>query len=80
MMMPKTYRDPGSETLSTFGLASVSGALAVCAVGGVDAGLLLYPAYLCVVNGMIALVIYRRRRLLAGRPTARRVVAAPARA
>ena len=39
MMMPKTYRDPGSETLSTFGLASVSGALAVCAVGGVDAGL-----------------------------------------
>jgi len=78
-MMPKTYRDPGSETLSTFGLASLSGALAVCAVGGVDAGLLLYPAYLCVVNGMIALVIYRRRRLLAGRPTARRVVAAPAR-
>jgi hypothetical protein len=78
MMMPKTYRDPGSETLSTFGLASVSGALAVCAVGGVDAGLLLYPAYLCVVNGMIALFIYRRRRLLDGRDTARRILAAPA--
>jgi hypothetical protein len=79
MMMPKTYRDPGSETLSTFGLASLSGALAVCAVGRVDAGLLLYPAYLCVVNASIALVIYERRRLLEGRGTTRRPVVAPAR-
>jgi len=54
MMMPKTYRDPGSETLSTFGLASLSGALAACAVGYVDFGLLLYPAYLCAVNGSTA--------------------------
>jgi hypothetical protein len=79
MMMPKTYRDPGSETLSTFGLASLSGALAACAVGHVDLGLLLYPAYLCVVNGSIALVIFERRRLLAGRATTRRTVAVPAR-
>lgn len=79
MMMPKTFRDPGSETLSTFGLASLSGLLAACAVGGVDAGLLLYPVYLCVVNGMIALVICERRRLLEGRDTAPRVVAAPTR-
>jgi len=41
-------------------------------VGGVDAALLLYPAYLCVVNGTIALVIYERRRLLEGRHTSRR--------
>ncbi len=79
MMMPKTYRDPGSETLSTFGLASLSGALAVGAVAHVDVGLLLYPAYLCVVNGSIALVIYERRRLLAGHETTPRTVAAPAR-
>lgn len=79
MMMPKTHRDPGSETLSTFGLASLSGLLAVCAVGGADTGLLLYPTYLCAVNGMIALVIYRRRRLLDWRPAAGRIVAAPAR-
>ena len=79
MMMPKTYRDPGSETLSTFGLASLSGALAVCAVGHVDVALLLYPGYLCVVNGSIALVIYERRRRLAGHDTTRRTVAAPAR-
>ena len=76
MMMPKAYRDPCSETLSTFVLASVSGTLAVCAVGRMDAGLLLYPAYLCVVNGSIALVIYAGRRLLAGNDTARRAVVA----
>ena len=79
MMMPKTYRDPGSETLSTFGLASLSGALAACAVGHVDVGLLLYPGYLCVVNGSIALVIYERRRLIAGHDTTRPTVTAPAR-
>jgi hypothetical protein len=79
MMMPKTYRDPGSETLSTFGLASISGALALGAVGHVDIGLLLYPAYLCIVNASIALVIYERRRLLAGHEPIRRSVAAPAR-
>jgi hypothetical protein len=33
MMVPKTYRDPGSETLPTFALASLSGALAAGAVG-----------------------------------------------
>ena len=33
MMLPKTWRDPQSETLSTFVLAAVSGALAVGAVG-----------------------------------------------
>ena len=33
MMVPKVYRDPGSETLVTFALASVGGALAVGAVG-----------------------------------------------
>jgi hypothetical protein len=79
MMLPKTYRDPDSETLSTFGLASLSGLLAVCAVGGADARLLLYPAYLCVVNGLIAIVIHRRRRLRRESVGARRAFAAPAR-
>ncbi len=61
MMVPKTYRDPGSETLSTFVLASVAGALAAAAVGAPDLALLLYPIYYCVVNGAIALLIYLRR-------------------
>src|SRR6185312_1291425 len=65
MMVPKTYRDPGSETLVTFWLASLSGALAIGAVGVPDASLLLYPVYFCLVNGAIAILIHHRRSLLA---------------
>jgi hypothetical protein len=61
MMVPKTYRDPESETLVTFALASLGGVLAAGAVGAVDLSLLAYPLYYCVVNGAIALFIYQRR-------------------
>ena len=64
MMAPKTYRDPDSETLVTFAFASVGGALAAGAVGAWDVSLLLYPAYYCVVNGAIALLIVARRAAL----------------
>jgi hypothetical protein len=64
MMTPKAYRDPGSETLSTFALASLAGALAAAAVGAPDLALLLYPTYYCVVNGAIALLIHARRTAL----------------
>jgi hypothetical protein len=65
MMVPKTYRDPGSETLATFALASLSGALAAGAVGAPHPSLLLYPVYYCLANGAIAVLIHRRRSLLA---------------
>jgi hypothetical protein len=65
MMVPKTYRDPGSETLVTFWLASLSGALAIGAVGAPDPSLLLYPAYYCLANGALAVLIHYRRKLLA---------------
>jgi hypothetical protein len=65
LMVPKTYRDPESETLVTFAFASLGGALAAGAVGAVDVSLLLYPVYYCVVNGAIALLIYQRRIVLA---------------
>jgi hypothetical protein len=64
-MVPKAYRDPGSETLATFALASLSGALAAGAVGALDLSLLLYPVYYCLANGAIAVLIHRRRSLLA---------------
>ena len=64
LMVPKTYRDPWSETLSTFALASLSGVLAVGAVGALDASLLLYPAYFCAGNGALALLIWWRRAAL----------------
>jgi hypothetical protein len=60
-MVPKTWRDPGSETLSTFALASVGGALAAASVGALEPSLLLYPAYYCLANGALALLILGRR-------------------
>jgi hypothetical protein len=62
MMVPKTWRDPGSETLSTFVLASLGGALAAGAVAAPEPSLLLYPAYYCLANGAVALLIGTRRR------------------
>jgi hypothetical protein len=64
MMVPKTYRDPGSETLATFALASLGGALAAGAVGALDPSLVLYPIYYCLVNGAIAVLIRHRRGVL----------------
>ena len=43
MMLPKTWRDPDSETLSTFASASLVGALAAGSVGALEPSLLLYP-------------------------------------
>jgi len=60
LMVPKTWRDPGSETLITYALASVAGALAAGAVGELDASLLLYPVYYCLGNAAIALLIVSR--------------------
>lgn len=64
LMIPKTWREPGSETLSTFALASLAGLLGALAVGALDASLLLYPLYFFVVNGLIALIIAWRLRAL----------------
>ena len=64
MMVPKTYRDPESETLVTFAFASLGGALAAGAVGAVDLSLLLYPIYYCLVNGAIVVLIHHRRGVI----------------
>ncbi len=61
MMTPKVRRDPHSETLATYALASVGGALATGAVGMFDLSLLAYPAYYCLANGALAILIYRQR-------------------
>jgi hypothetical protein len=62
LMVPKTWRDPDSETLMTFALASLAGALAAGAVAAPDPSLLLYPVYFCLANGALALLIAHRRR------------------
>ena len=63
MMLPKTWRDPHSETQATFVLAALSGALAVASVGDLSVRLLAYPAYFALVNGLLAWVIAHRRRV-----------------
>jgi len=69
MMVPKTWRDPNSETLSTYALASVGGALAAGSVGALVPSLLLYPAHFCLLNGALAFLILGRRKVLErGRP------------
>jgi hypothetical protein len=72
LMVPKTYRDPDSETLATFVLASVSGLLAAAAVGALDPALLLHPGYFAVGNAALATLIVHRRHHLhrAARPAA----------
>jgi hypothetical protein len=61
LMVPKVFRDPESETLATYVLASVCGALAVGAVGALDVSLLVYPAYYCLINAGLATLIATRR-------------------
>jgi hypothetical protein len=66
MMLPKTWRAPNSETLSTFASASLVGALAAGSVGALEPSLLLYPMYYCVANGALALLISHRRAVHRG--------------
>jgi hypothetical protein len=65
MMMPKTWRDPHSETLSTFALAAGCGVLTTGAVGSLSVSLLAYPVYFAAVNAAVAGVIAHRRKVLA---------------
>jgi hypothetical protein len=62
LMLPKAWRDPHSETASSFLLAGLAGILAAAAVGAVRADLLLYPVYFGVANTGTAAVIRLRQR------------------
>jgi hypothetical protein len=64
MMLPKAWRDPDSETLSTYALASLAGMAAVGSVGGLSLSLLMYPVYFALINAALTLVIGYRRSLL----------------
>ena len=66
LMLPKTFRDPYSETLSTYLLGLASVVLAAAAVGALDPRLLLYPVYLAAAESVvIGVIVVRRRRLRA---------------
>jgi hypothetical protein len=65
LMLPKTYRDPGSETLATYAIGVVSTIFAVAAVESAAPSLLIYPLYILVADFVVVAVIFVRRRALA---------------
>lgn len=70
LMMPKAWRDPWSETVSTYLLAASSGSLTVFAVGTAVTPapeLVLYPAWFAVANGLMSVVLSRRRLVMGAR-------------
>jgi hypothetical protein len=64
LMLPKTFRNPRSETLETYLIGVVSTVFALAAVGSGDASLLIYPLYVLVADAAVAGVIFLRRRAL----------------
>ena len=68
LMLPKTWREPDSETLTLYALASASGILSALAVGSYDASLLLFPVYFALANAVIGVVIVGRRSRLSHEP------------
>ena len=64
LMLPKTFRNPRSETLETYVIGVVSTVFAVAAVGSGDLSLLIYPLYLLIADGAVAVMIFLRRRAL----------------
>jgi hypothetical protein len=72
MMVPKSWRDPHSETVSTFVLTSLVGWCALVSVGELDPALMAYPAYYIVVNASIAALLLLRRRSCADSTRRRR--------
>jgi hypothetical protein len=78
MMLPKAWHDPHSETLSTFAIASLGGAMTVGSVAVLSPALLAYPVYFTLLNAGLAGVIgYRRSRLGRTPPQAETTMLAP---
>jgi hypothetical protein len=61
LMTPKTWRDPRSETFTTYVLGGVSGVLGAFAVGKLDVSLLIFPIWIAVASTVIAATIAARR-------------------
>ena len=61
----KAYRDPGSETFSTWVLVAIAGILGMLAVGTVDLILLSYPFYIFLSNVavVIAMMLGKSKRV-----------------
>lgn len=53
----KAFRDPGSETMSTWAISCVASVFAIISVGKADLILLAYPLYLFALNSAIVLAM-----------------------
>lgn len=58
----KTYKMPDSETRFTWIMASIAGILGALAVGSWSFILLLYPIYIFIANGAVAVAIQAGKR------------------
>jgi hypothetical protein len=61
LMVPKAWVAPESETVTTFAMASLGGALAAVSADALAPTLLLYPTYFCLANGVMATMLVRQR-------------------
>jgi hypothetical protein len=68
LMLPKAWREPASETVSTYVFACGAGCLGSAAVGAGRPELLVYPVYFAVVNAALAAVLVGRSRVSRVRP------------
>jgi hypothetical protein len=64
LTMLKAYKQPTTETLSTWILSGTSGVFGTLAVGSINPILLAYPLYITVTNYGIAVAILAGRRKL----------------
>jgi hypothetical protein len=64
LMLPKTYRDPTSETLSAYLIGLLSVVFSIAAVGALRLDLLLYPIYLLAADSAVVMLIVSGRRRL----------------
>ena len=68
LMLPKTYKTPGSETVATFAIGGVSTLFALAAIESFTLALVIYPAYILVADVILVTLILVRRRVLAVAP------------
>ena len=62
LTITKSYKDPESETMSTWILASISGLFGTLSVGVFNWILLIYPLYILFANFAVTLAIVLGKR------------------
>jgi hypothetical protein len=62
LTLMKSYKDPGSETLSTWVMSGTSGIFGMLAVGSFNLILLAYPFYIMLANYVIVAAILLGKR------------------